>query len=406
MSSQHSQQAAAALVILTALNLINYIDRSVLFAVQPMIQAEFGVSDVKVSLLTSAFIWCYMFTAPVIGVVADRWSRKWIMVGGAMVWSAATLLTAVTSDFRTLLIRHVIVGIGEASFVAVAPGFLSDYYAEERRGRVMAVLFFAIPVGTALGYIVGGYLGQAHGWRAPFYVAAMPGFLLAALLTMVREPERGAADTIQETAQRGTLRGLLRNGAFWTATLGLAAVAFALGGLQVWMPTFLSRARGVPLERANFIFGAIVATTGISATLLGGWLSDHRLRHDPGAHYRLSAWSLLIGAPAMLLAISTTGRLMFPAITVAAFLLLLNTGPLNAALVTSVGAHIRVTAVAVNLFVIHLLGDASSPTVIGIISTRSSLQVGFLACVLATLAGAAVLFAGARFAPRLRVAEP
>lgn len=371
-----------------------------------MIQAEFGVSDVKVSLLTSAFIWCYMFTAPVIGVVADRWSRKWIMVGGAVVWSAATLLTAVTSDFRTLLIRHVIVGIGEASFVAVAPGFLSDYYTEERRGRVMAVLFFAIPVGTALGYMIGGYLGHAHGWRAPFYVAAIPGFLLAALLATIPEPERGAADTIQETAQRGTLSGLLRNGAFWTATLGLAAVAFALGGLQVWMPTFLSRARGVPLERANFIFGAIVATTGITATLLGGWLSDYRLRHDPGAHYRLSAWSLLIGAPAMLAAISSTGWVMFPAITVAAFLLLLNTGPLNAALVTSVGPHIRVTAVAVNLFVIHLLGDASSPTIIGIISTHSSLQTGFVACVVATLAGAGVLFFGAKFAPPVRVANP
>jgi len=393
-------------LILTALNLINYIDRSVLFAVQPLVQAEFGVNDVTVSLLTSAFIWCYMFTAPVIGVVADRWSRKWIMVGGAAIWSAATLLTAVTSDFRTLLIRHVIVGIGEASFVAVAPGFLSDYYTEERRGRVMAVLFFAIPVGTALGYIIGGYLGHAHGWRAPFYVVAIPGFVLAALLATIPEPERGAADTIQETAERGTVRGLLRNGAFWTATLGLAMVAFALGGLQVWMPTFLSRARGVPLDRANFIFGVIVATTGITATLLGGWLSDYRLRHDRGAHYRLSAWSLLIGAPAMLVAISSTGWVMFPAMTVAAFLLLLNTGPLNAALVTSVGPHIRVTAVAVNLFVIHLLGDASSPTIIGMISTHSSLQTGFLACVVATLLGAGVLFYGAKFAPPVRVAAP
>jgi MFS family permease len=406
LPASRKNQAVAAVMILTALNLFNYIDRNVLFAVQPMIQAEFAVSDVKIALLTSAFFWCYMFTAPVIGFAADRWPRKWIMVAGALVWSAATLLTAVTSDYRTLLLRHVVVGIGEATFVCIAPGFLSDYYTEERRGRVMAILYFAIPVGSALGYIIGGYLGHRYGWRAPFYVAAIPGFVLALLLALIAEPERGASDTIEETAERGSIRGILHNGAFWTATLGMAMVTFALGGLQVWMPTFLSRMRGVPLDRANLIFGGIVATTGITATLLGGWISDYRLRHDSGAHYRVSAWSLLFGAPAMLLAISGQGWILFPAIFIAAFLLLLNTGPLNAAVVTSVGAHVRATAVAVNLFVIHLLGDAFSPAIIGLISTHSSLQKGFMAAVLATLLGAGVLFYGTRFAPRVRVTAP
>jgi MFS family permease len=403
LPATRKSQAAAALAILTALNLFNYIDRNVLFAVQPMVQAEFKVSDVTIALLTSAFFWCYMFTAPAIGVAADRWPRKWIMVAGALVWSAATLLTAVTYDFRTLLIRHVVVGIGEATFGTVAPGFLSDYYTEDRRGRVMSILYFAIPVGSALGYIIGGELGHRYGWRAPFYVSAIPGFILAALLAFIPEPPRGAADTIQETGDRASLLGLLRNRAFWTATLGLAMVTFALGGLQVWMPTFLSRVRGVPLDRANLTFGGIVAITGISATLIGGWISDYRLRRDPGAHYRISAYSLLFGAPAMLLAILWTGPLMFPAIAAAAFLLLLNTGPLNAALVTSVGAHVRATAVAINLFVIHLLGDAFSPAIIGLISTHSSLQTGFLAAVAAVFVGAAVLFYGARFAPPVQV---
>lgn len=399
-------QAVAALTILTALNLFNYIDRNVLFAVQPMIQAEFGVDDVKIALLTSAFFWCYMLTAPVFGFLADRWPRKWIMVGGALVWSAATLLTAVTRNYDTLLVRHVIVGIGEASFVAVAPGFLSDYYDEKRRGRIMSVLYFALPVGSALGYVIGGYLGHRHGWRTPFYVAAIPGFGLALALAFIPEPKRGAADVLPETAERGTVFGLLRNGAYWTATLGLAMVSFALGGLQVWMPTFLSRMRNVPLDRANFVFGAIVAVTGVGATLLGGWWGDRSLRRDSGAHYRVSGWSLLIGAPAMLLAISVSGDLMFPAIFVAAFLLLLNTGPLNAALVNSVGPHIRASAVALNLFVIHLLGDAFSPAIIGVISKYTSLQTGFLAAVAATLLGAGVLFYGARFAPSLRASEP
>lgn len=396
---------AAALAILTALNLFNYIDRNVLFAVQPLIQQEFHRSDVGVALLTSAFFWCYMFTAPFVGVLADRYRRKWIMVSGALVWSAATLLTAVTYDFTTLLVRHVIVGIGEATFGTVAPGFISDLYTEERRGRAMAILYFAIPVGSALGYMLGGYLGHHYGWRAPFYVAAIPGFVLALALSFVPEPPRGAADTLRETPERASVFGLLRNGGFWTATLGMAMVTFALGGMQVWMPTFLSRARGVPLDRANLIFGAIIAVTGITATLSGGWISDHLLRRLPGAHYFVSGVSLLIGVPAMVLAIFGPRQYMFPSIFLAAFLLLLNTGPLNAAVVTSVGAHIRAKAVAVNLFTIHLLGDAFSPTIIGYVSMRSALQYGFLAAVVAIGVAACVLFYGMRFAPQLHVRD-
>ncbi len=394
---------AAALVILTALNLFNYIDRNVLFAVQPLIQQEFQRSDVAVAMLTSAFFWCYMCTAPFVGVVADRYPRKWIMIGGALVWSAATLLTAITYDFRTLMIRHVVVGIGEATFGTVAPGFLSDLYSEDRRGRVMAMLYFAIPVGSALGYVIGGYLGHRYGWRAPFYVAAIPGFALALALSFLPEPRRGAADTLRETTERGTVAGLIHNHAFWTASLGMAMVTFALGGMQVWMPTFLSRVRGVPLERANLLFGGIIAFTGITATLAGGWISDWLLRKTSGAHYLVSGATLLVGIPAMAVGIFGPVQYMFPAIFVAAFLLLLNTGPLNAAVVTSVGPHIRATAVAVNLFTIHLLGDAFSPTLIGYISTRSSLQVGFVAPMIAIALGAAVLFYGMRFAPPVHV---
>ncbi len=394
---------AAALVILTALNLFNYIDRNVLFAVQPLIQQEFQRSDVAVAMLTSAFFWCYMCTAPFVGVVADRYPRKWIMIGGALVWSAATLLTAITYDFRTLMIRHVVVGIGEATFGTVAPGFLSDLYGEDRRGRVMAMLYFAIPVGSALGYVIGGYLGHRYGWRAPFYVAAIPGFALALALSFLPEPRRGAADTLRETTERGTVAGLIHNHAFWTASLGMAMVTFALGGMQVWMPTFLSRVRGVPLERANLLFGGIIAFTGITATLAGGWISDWLLRKTSGAHYLVSGATLLVGIPAMAVGIFGPVQYMFPAIFVAAFLLLLNTGPLNAAVVTSVGPHIRATAVAVNLFTIHLLGDAFSPTLIGYISTRSSLQVGFVAPMIAIALGAAVLFYGMRFAPPVHV---
>ncbi len=401
-----SSRARAALIILTALNFFNYIDRNVLFAVQSLIQDEFHVSDVKIGFLTSAFFYGYMAVAFVAGYWADRHQRRLIMAVGALVWSGATLLTAVTHDYNTLLFRHVLVGVGEATFVAIAPSFLSDMFREEQRGRMMAVFNMAIPVGTALGYVIGGYFGTRYGWRNPFLIGALPGFALAVGLLFIPEPPRGAADTIAATRERGTFAGLLRNRAFWTATLGMGFMTFALGGLIVWMPTFLHRARGIDLETANLTFGKIVLVNGIVATLLGGWLSDRWLRKNRAAPYLVSAASMALGIPAMLVALYTTGALMIPGIWVGAFLLLVNMGPLNAAVVNSVDARIRATAIAVNIFTIHLVGDALSPVLIPMTSKAiGSFEGGFLSAVVAIALAVAVLVYGMRFAPPVAAAE-
>ena len=166
-----------ALFLLTALNLLNYADRNVLFAVQPLVQDEFHISKAQVGYLTSAFLGFYMIAAPFVGPLADRYSRKLIIVVGAIFWSGLTLLTAVTHNYRELLIRHTLVGVGEATFVTIAPTFVSDLFAEDRRGRILGVFYLAIPVGSAAGYLLGGHLAPLHGWRSPFYIAAAPGFL-------------------------------------------------------------------------------------------------------------------------------------------------------------------------------------------------------------------------------------
>jgi len=392
-----------ALILLTTLNLLNYIDRSVLFAVQPLVQNEFHLSNAQLGYLTSAFLLFYMVAAPFTGPLADRYSRKKIIVFGALFWSGLTLLTAVTHTYGELLVRHTLVGVGEATFVTIAPTFVADLFSEKKRGRILGVFYLAIPVGTAAGYLLGGRLGPTHGWRFPFYIAAVPGFLLALAILFVPEPERGRFDTLEETPQRGTIRGLARNPAFWTATLGMAMMTFALGGLQVWMPTFLSRARGFSLQSANETFGAIIVVDGIVASLAGGWLGDFLLRRSRSAYYSVSAVSMGLGVPVMIVALFSGGRWMIPAIWVAAFLLLLNTSPLNAALLNSVGAHIRATAIAVNIFIIHILGDVPSPTLMGYIADRHSLQISFICPVVAMVLSSAILFYGMRFAPPVHV---
>ena len=397
-----------ALALLTALNFFNYIDRYVLPSVQPLVQKELQRSDADMGWLTSVFFFFYMCVAPFMGKLADRYPRKILIITGAVLWSGATLLTAVTKDYTSLLIRHTLVGIGEASFVTIAPAFIADLFPEHRRGRMLSVFYLAIPMGTAMGYVLGGHLGPMYGWRAPFLVAAIPGFAIAAALAFIPEPTRGRADVIASTPERSTLipifglRILPSSRAFWAATLGTAMMTFALGGLSVWMPTFLSRTRGMKLNDANIVFGEALIVAGFLATMLGGWLGDHLLRKTRSAYYLVSAVGMAIALPFMVVALYYQGPLMFPAIFLALFFLLLNTGPLNAAIVNSVGAPIRATAIAVNVFVIHILGDVPSPPLIGYISDKTgSLPEGFIVAVIAVAISAGILFFGSRYAPQV-----
>ena len=392
-----------ALIVLTALNLLNYADRNVLYAVQPLVQDEFHLTKTQIGYLTSAFLGFYMVAAPFVGPLADRYSRKVIIVLGAVFWSALTLLTAVTHTYGELLVRHTLVGVGEATFVTIAPTFVVDLFSEDKRARILGVFYLAIPVGSAAGYLLGGYLAPIYGWRFPFYIAAAPGFVLALAVLLLKEPERGQFDTLKATPERRTILGLLHNRAFLTATLGMAAMTFSLGGIQVWMPQFLFSERHYSLERANLMFGLIVVVDGIVASLAGGWLGDYLLRRTKSAYYLVSAISMALGVPFMIVALFSSGRLMVPAIGVAAFFLLLNTSPLNAAVINSVDAHIRATAISVNIFVIHILGDVPSPTMMGWVADHRSLQAAFILPVIAMAVSSAILLSGMKYAPAIRV---
>jgi MFS transporter, Spinster family, sphingosine-1-phosphate transporter len=410
-----------ALALLTTLNLLNYIDRNVLYAVQDLVKAEFHRSDAAFGFLTSVFFIFYMIAAPFMGPLSVKFTRKYVIIAGAIVWSVATLLTAITKNFDELLLRHTLVGIGEASFVILSPTFVADMFPEEKRGRVMGVFYLAIPVGSALGYLIGGILGSKYGWRTPFYVSAAPGLFLALLLFFIPEPPLGQFDSSETPKEldwnpeksRGVgaylgyalnwlgtlLRSLFRNPAFLTATLGMAMMTFALGGLQVWMPTFLHRVHNYSLLDANILFGASTIVNGIVASLAGGWLSDWLLKRNKAAHYLVSAVSLGLGIPAMCLALFGNGKVMIVGIFLSEFLLLLNTGPLNAAVINSVGAHIRAMALAVNIFIFHLLGDVPSAFLIGFMSDRYSLRTAFIGPVIAIALSSSILFYGMRFAP-------
>jgi MFS family permease len=400
--------AVVTLVLLIALNLLNYIDRYILPGEISLIQREFHSTDQQMGALTTALFFFYMFAAPLTGWLGDRFPRKPLIIAGAVLWSVATLGTAWVHDYWTLFIRHALVGVGEATFGIFAPAVLADFYPERDRNRILSIFYLAIPVGAALGYLAGGQLGSLWGWRAPFLMCAIPGLVVAGLYGWLgREPERGASDRIRPDLGRTTFRGLFSNPAYLTATFGLAMLTFAMGGISSWVPEFLRRSAGLSVGNASQIVGAITVIDGIAGTLVGGWIAQRWLRTDHRALYLLSFWSVALTLPCGALLFFGPPAWAIPALFAAEFFLFLNTGPLNAAIVNSVSAPVRATAISVNLFCIHAFGDTFSPTIIGAISDHSNLRIGLGATLVTLIVSCVILRSGARFAPPLEEAgEP
>ena len=243
--------ATGTLALLIALNLLNYIDRYILPGEVTLIQREFHWSDQQMGWLTTALFAVYMVVAPLTGWLGDHFRRKPLIIGGAVLWSLATLGTAWVHDYWSMFLRHALVGVGEATFGIFAPAVIADFYPERDRNRILSIFYLAIPLGAALGYLAGGNLGSLWGWRAPFFICAIPGLVVAALFGWIgSEPVRGGNDHIQANVNRNTVAGLFTNGAFLTATFGLAALTFAMGGISNWMPTFLNRFAGLSVSSA------------------------------------------------------------------------------------------------------------------------------------------------------------
>jgi MFS transporter, Spinster family, sphingosine-1-phosphate transporter len=394
--------AAATLALLIALNLLNYIDRYILPGEVSLIQREFHSTDQQMGWLTTALFVMYMVAAPLTGWLGDRFRRKPLIIGGAVLWSLATLATAWVHSYWTLFVRHALVGVGEATFGIFAPAVLADFYPERDRNRILSIFYLAIPVGAALGYLAAGQMGPRWGWRAPFFICGVPGLFIAALYGwLAGEPKRGASDHVRLTANRATVRGLFVNPAFLTATFGLATLTFAMGGISAWMPTYLERFAGMSLGNAGLTVGAITVVDGIAATLVGGWIAQRWLRTNDRALYLLSFWSVALTLPCGMVVFFGPKAWAIPALLVTEFFLFLNTGPLNAALVNSVSAPVRATAISLNLFCIHAFGDTFSPTIIGAISDRSNLRTGLGVTLIFLVISAAILLLGSRFAPSL-----
>ncbi len=382
-----------ALTLLLLINMFNYIDRQVLSAVEPNISqtffpgAETPAVLAKMGLLSTAFILSYMVAAPLFGWLADRTSR-WLLVGiSVLLWSCATAGSGFAGTFTILLFTRLFVGIGEAGYGPAAPTIISDFYPVARRGSVLSWFYVAIPVGSALGYVIGGAVGASFGWRWAFYIVTIPGLLLGLWALFMKDPPRGAHDG---GAHSGAANGgghtlpkmadylnLLKVRSFVLNTAAMAAMTFAIGGISYWMPRYLTSDRHLP-QNAKVIFGGITVVAGLGATLLGGLAGDKLRARFGGSYFLVSGVGILLAVPFTLAMLYTPFPFAWVMLFGAVFFLFFNTGPANTALANVVSPSIRASAFAVNIFVIHGLGDAPSPPILGYIAGKCGWNAAFI----------------------------
>jgi MFS family permease len=431
--------ARAALTLLLCINLFNYIDRQVLAAVVPYLRPlaqDLGDSPLAtilqwlqgllgsnpenalIGLLAMAFMVTYMIAAPLFGWLAER-SSRWLLVGvGVMLWSLASGATGLAQTFGILLMTRCLVGVGEAAYGPVAPTMISDLYPVKIRGSVLAWFYMAIPVGSALGFVLGGQVADSawlagwgvapsDRWRWAFYLVVPPGILLGLWCLLMPEPPRGRADLDDAIPPRqARFRDyliLLRTPSYVLVTLGMTAMTFAIGGIGFWMPSYIHEFRGEPnLGRVNLIFGAIVVVSGLGATLLGGIAGDKLRARYPGSYFLVSGAAMLVGFPLCVAMLYVPFPWAWLVIFAACFCLFFNTGPSNTILANVTHPSIRASAFALNILVIHALGDVLSPLVIGAITDASgkNMNVAFLFVSVTVLLGGVLWLWGARYLAR------
>lgn len=382
-----TRPAVVTLVALTCINLFNYIDRMVLSALftdlgEPLEQGGLALTKEHQGYLYSAFIVVYAVASPLFGVLGDRWKRMWLIAGAVAIWSIATAAGGFAVGLVTLLIARACTGIGEAAYASITPSVISDLVPAGSRGRALSIFNAAIPIGSALGFMLGGLMVANYGWREAFFVAGVPGLLLAFWVFFIKEPTRGAMDAGRGARQRPTLKETYRRLArrqFVLPVLGYVAQTGGFGALAMWVPSYLEQAKGMSTKDATIVFGGVIVVTGLLGTVAGGWIGDKWLRRDRRALMWTCAISTALAVPCVaLVPFSKDPTTIWTLIALGSFFLVMSVGPINAQIVNVLRPTERATGVAVSTTLIHLLGDVPSVPMIGALADSLTPKLGLV----------------------------
>ena len=390
---QITKEQKITLAVLTLINFFNYVDRQIIFPLFDSIKLEFGVTDFQLGLLGTLFMLVHAATSVPFGVLADKYSRKMVIAAGVTFWSVVTFLSGLAGNFKTLLALRSLVGIGEASYAPAATAIISDVFPQKIRSQVQGIFNVGMFAGGTIGVMLGGIIVYYfQSWRIAFFLVAIPGLILALAAAKLKihtnaEPSK-EIHSIKQTAAK-----LWKNPAYvWLLISGTLAT-FAAGTFISWGIEFIHRYKGYNLRDAALVLGSTMLVAGVLGVILGSYLADKAYSKFAWGRSMVIALALLLAAPFALLGVEAGKGIVFVVyFFIATVLLSFYHGPVTAVIHDVVPKHIRATAFAVYLLVIHLLGDALSPAIIGAISDHSGLKLGMeLAVLMIFLSGLALL---------------
>lgn len=405
LDAPNRRQAGFAFIVLLLINVLNYMDRTILPAVLPHLQRDFHLTNTQSGQLGSSFLLIYALATLPLGVWADRGVRKNIAAVCVGLWSVATALGGFTRNFFQLFVTRSFLGIGEAGYAPASLSLIGDFFPKEQRGRILSIWSVSNLFGTAFGLILGGIIADKFGWRWAFYLVGIPGLLAAFLIWRAYEPRRGVFDHTEDDEGNGNgthgslgkdffviVQRLLKIPTYWVLLAAFIFSFFIVGAAQFWIPSYLTQAFHLSASHAGTICGGVLAGGSLIGTLLGGWLADLLQRRRPQGRMIVSTVAFLSGAPLTLLALTLRDLIPFISVfSLAIICLSLCLGPLNAVLQDIIAPEMRATGIGLVLLLAHLLGDAASPLIIGILADQFSLRIALIATAPACLLIAGLL---------------
>ena len=407
-STTVSRYSYYALSVLTFVNFLNYIDRQALPAVAPAIQRDLGITDTELGAMEAALLLSFTILAPLFGRLGDRYSRTKLMATAAVIWSVATGLIAwvdrwpmlppsiqlhlpffgllaLSSVALGLCSVRALVGVGESSYSTITPTLIADYFPLQRRATALGVFQAAIPMGFALGYVLGAVLAHYFGWRVAFMLVGLPGLVVAIFVWRLKEPKRGehdtaadyenakGAETLPKQSWWQTTKQIFMTRDWLLSTAGYTALTFVLGAFATWATLMLARDKHMSETAAAVTLGVVSLVAGAAGTFGGGWISDRVVAKRRNGYFLVCAVSSLLGViPAVIALVTHRPMFFLPAIFFAVVLLFTNNAPFHAILVNSVPPAIRASAMALNIVVIHACGDVISRFGVGKLSDSLS----------------------------------
>lgn len=374
---------AYVLFILVVVYTFNFIDRQIVGILAVPIKADLGLTDSQLGLMGGlAFALFYTGLGIPVAMLADRFSRTWIMTTALVIWSGMTAACGLATNFWQLFVARLGVGVGEAGGVAPAYSLISDFFPPNQRSRAMSVYSFGIPIGSAIGIVFGGIIASMIDWRWAFFIVGIAGIAIAPVFRLtIKEPPRGGFDRKREAVKAPGLKliisTLMTKPSFWLLSLGASFSSMMGYGVFFWLPSFFVRSYNLTLLNASLFYGAVLLIGGLAGIWVGGWLGDRFGQNQRSQYAKIPAIAFLCTVPFYILAI------LSPTLTLAFFVLLVPTalglawlGPVISAIQHLVRPDMRATASAIFLFINNLIGIGLGTYAIGALSDALTAQFG------------------------------